>query len=470
MLTRTIKCKGVFMVAFLLIACLSNSCSKGDNSDLEALNPDKPYLGSWRIDYDDSEIIFLVFGQEPKFTYYCTDQNLLSENKYESKADGSYTYDSEENLLRCHLDGETFYVSIVGQGSNTRLEIDGDIATRVKSTEVPKNSIDGSTEEEEKPTNPSGRVSVTTLDCKQTEQLRATFHCKVAGASQNAEIGFYLGFSSNFGRETYRKISITGGNGNISIETKGIYGEQKYYYRAYVIDGGKEYLGAVKSFVSLPIEYTINGRSFKPVLIKDGPYGDFCILQTEIPADESFKIDEYIFKPMDENGNGECTAYEVRTFIADLANRTGLPWRCPTTVEWQMAYRGGYASKGYKYSGSNDIDEVAWYYSNSRAKMHEVGTKAPNELSLYDMSGNLSEPVNDYQTKYFASHDYLAFQSMVGIFATNKMYGGNFISEASECTVNSSEPSEIRTDVFDTRKTGFRFVYSVDPAFIPYTN
>ena len=70
-------------------------------------------------------------------------------------------------------------------------------------------------------------------------------------------------------------------------------------------------------------------------------------------------------------------------------------YRLPTEAEWEYAARGGQKSKGYKYSGSNYLDDVGWYYNNSNAKTHPVGQKQPNELGLYDMSGNVREWVMD---------------------------------------------------------------------------
>ena len=91
-----------------------------------------------------------------------------------------------------------------------------------------------------------------------------------------------------------------------------------------------------------------------------------------------------------------------QTFISKLNQITGKQFRLPTEAEWEFAARGGNKSKGYKYSGSDNIDEVAWYSGNT-SKHQVVGTKAPNELGIYDMSGNVYEWCQDWYGAYTAN-------------------------------------------------------------------
>lgn len=91
---------------------------------------------------------------------------------------------------------------------------------------------------------------------------------------------------------------------------------------------------------------------------------------------------------------------DCQVFIEKLNKLTGRTFRLPTEAEWEYAARGGKLSQGYKYAGSNIVGDVAWFRDNSGFSTHNVGTKQPNELGLYDMNGNVSEWCQDWYNNY----------------------------------------------------------------------
>ena len=125
-----------------------------------------------------------------------------------------------------------------------------------------------------------------------------------------------------------------------------------------------------------------------------------------------------------------------RTFIQKLNEMTGLQFRFATEAEWEFAARGGNWSKGYKYSGGNDMDSVGWYKLNRGSHFfHDVATAYPNELGIYDMSGNLIEWCMDWDGVYTDA----AQTDPTGIAAGEKhiLRGGSWNDDAVNCRVSS---------------------------------
>ena len=118
------------------------------------------------------------------------------------------------------------------------------------------------------------------------------------------------------------------------------------------------------------------------------------------------KFSSNLKRPVENVSWNDC-----QVFIARLNELTGQNFRLPTEAEWEFAARGGMKSEGYKYAGSNDLDEIAWYNYNAYAVgssspdygTHAVSTKAANELGLYDMTGNVWEWCQDWSGDYSAA-------------------------------------------------------------------
>ena len=206
--------------------------------------------------------------------------------------------------------------------------------------------------------------------------------------------------------------------------------------------------------------YTINGVSFDMVSVAGGAFTMGATSEQGSEADSDEKpthkvtLSDYMIaktevtqelwqavmgsNPSYFKGNNlpveNVSWHDCQEFIKKLNSLTGLNFRLPTEAEWEYAARGGKNSKGYKYSGSNDIGSVAWYNDNS-SSTHQVATKLPNELGLYDMSGNVWEWCSDWYGDYSSSSQTNPKGPLSGSYRVNR--GGSWDRYYRYCRVSS---------------------------------
>ena len=267
---------------------------------------------------------------------------------------------------------------------------------------------------------------------KINEELRADSRASYWSATGQGAKAYILNFHSNFiitsPQDNYGHRSVRLVHDTILLE---------YTYQSININGVKINMIPVKGGT-----FTMgSGKEQHQVTLSD-----YYIAQSELT--QALWKAVMGTNPSNVKGDNlpvECVSWhDCQLFIQKLNDLTGLHFRLPTEAEWEYAAQGGQKSKGYTYAGSNDIDEVAWYTSNSENKLHAVGEKLPNELGIYDMTGNVWEWCADTFDNSSEGHKEAVLR------------GGAYDNRAATCKLTTSRTT--RKITYITPFAGFRLL------------
>ena len=301
------------------------------------------------------------------------------------------------------------------------------------------------------------------------------------------ERGFVYSTSKNPDIENADKCESGRGLGSYSATVRGLKSNTTYHFKAYATNSQGTAYGeeltfttkaeAVKNFNINSAVLTmvrVEGGTFqmggsdenaqeyeKPVhnVTLDDYYIGLCEVTNEQweavvngrvpgPLEDPLWYNNERFLPKTMVSYDEC--FE---FINKLNAHTGLEFSLPTEAQWEYAARGGHKGRGYTYSGSDDAEEVGWCYENAATTVTIVATKTPNELGLYDMTGNVNEWCSDWYDYYSSEDQTNPTGPESGDFRV--MRGGSVINFYKECRVSSRFGGEPGSHFFFV---GFRVV------------
>ena len=192
--------------------------------------------------------------------------------------------------------------------------------------------------------------------------------------------------------------SSSASNGSSSSSDKEVFTVKGVSFTMVRVNGGTFTMGATDEQGS---DAENNEKPAHKVTLSTFSIGETEVTQAlwqAVMGNNPSKLSDNPQNPVEQVSWEDC-----QEFVKKLNNLTGKSFRLPTEAEWEYAARGGGKSKHYKYSGSNNLDDVAWHDGNSGRKTHPVKGKAPNELGLYDMSGNVYEWCSDCYGRYSSS-------------------------------------------------------------------
>ena len=229
---------------------------------------------------------------------------------------------------------------------------------------------------------------VLTFKCDIDEKI---FRVTADGLKAGTKYHYYYGFSIGYYNEKSEKSEITTLEETFETQTITVNGVS---FTMIAVEGGTFQMGATseQGGDAYDNEYPVHSVTLS----------DYYIGETEVTQElwEAVMVSNPSYFSGSQRPVERVSWNDCQEFITQLNQLTGKNFRLPTEAEWEYAARGGDNSQGYKYSGSNTIGNVAWYCDNSNSQTHNVKTKSPDELGIYDMSGNVLEWCQDWYGNY----------------------------------------------------------------------
>ena len=454
--------KAIIYLMFASVVSLVSSCGSDDPSDPN--NPDKEIspdaitaadlVGAWELESEDPYYLIL-------------DADRTGATIVADFADGKYTIRETPFTWRYRsqvLTIEDQVFTVVSVTSRTMVLID-DEGYKERLTRIKKSDIPGMSEDLGED---GGDADISTLTARPAA-YSAVLEGRYSGSKSPESMGFQYSYDRTFPEQYTKSITTEGKRGSFTLKATGLVDLMKVYYRAFAVIDGKPVFGATKSFETQQGTYKIDGVEYKFIKVTGLSSGTFSMMQTELPPNATFEIDGQKFV-LNASSSDPVTKGEMREFL----NSGVVLMRYPSAQEWMFAASGGRQSAGYTYSGSNNIDEVAWYSQNSNEHPRTPGKKKANELGFYDMSGNYAELCAAYDAdmmetwKSYIRQFVAEVKSIRAVYfqdmwnARGGAFGGYWGASASKCLTNSSEEAtqKVLYNRYDSNIYTIRLAYS----------
>ena len=469
-ISRTLKFLPALLFAAFMAACGGNDPeNNGDGG--EDIPTDEitsaDFVGAWVNEEDPDCYIVLEADRSGSIIEFGTKDGKPI--KVESEIAWRYR---NQTLT---VGSEDWTVVKISKRSMTLMDEDGyeESYRRIKKSEI--SGYEG--DDDDNGDDPNDNPEVTSCDVNtlgaDPSSYSAVLEGKYSGKARPDSVGFEYSYFQDFPKKYTRRVLTKGKTGSFSLEATKIVDLATVYYRAVAMVKDKVICGETKKFKTLQGTYKIDGKEYKFIKVTGLASGSFSMMQTELPPNAEFEFGGKTKVLNNVKSNG-LTKGETRDFF----NIDGpVILRYPSTAEWMYAATGGSQSAGYTYSGSDDIDAVAWYASNSNDHAWPPARKAPNELGFYDMSGNYAELTavyTDEEVEGWKDHvnrgitriqdvSIKYFQNMWGsVGHSSGAFGGSWDSKDNDCQTGSSVKvtSVNNTNSLDCGHYTLRLVYS----------